>query len=213
MSKRFLFYVLFFAGLAVGFYFIMTLLIPGYGRVKLPVLNKVQPFAFHDQDGKPITEREVAGKVYVAEYFFTTCESICPIMNTNMMAIYDSYKDEPNFLILSHTSDPERDDPARLKFYADSLKVNTRNWWFLTGRKDSLYDAARRSYLLDDPKNNVNSIEDQFLHTQFFALVDKAGRVRKIYDGLKKDELQILKKDIANLLKERIEQKRFVHTF
>lgn len=213
MSKRFLFYVLFFVGLAVGFYFVMTLLIPGYGRVKLPVLNKVQPFAFRNQDGKTITESQVEGKVYVAEFFFTTCESICPIMNTNMKSIYNSYKSEPNFLILSHTSDPERDDPARLKFYADSIQVDTKSWWFLTGRKDSLYQAARQSYLLDDPKNNLARIEDQFLHTQFFALVDKAGRVRKIYDGLKKEELEQLKKDISGLLEERIEQKRFVNTF
>ena len=213
MSKRFLFYVLFFVGLAVGFYFVMTLLIPGYGTVKLPVLNKVQPFTFKNQEGKSISEREVEGKVYVAEFFFTTCESICPIMNTNMKTIYNSYKNEPNFLILSHTSDPERDDPARLKNYADSIQVDTKTWWFLTGRKDSLYQAARQSYLLDDPKNNLGSIEDQFLHTQFFALVDKAGRVRKIYDGLKKEELEQLKKDISGLLEERIEQKRFVNNF
>jgi len=213
MSKRFLFYTLFFVALAVGFYYVMTLVIPGYGRVKLPVLNKVQPFAFKNQDGQTVTERQVEGKVYVAEYFFTTCESICPILNTNMQAIYNSYKDEPGFLILSHTSDPDNDDPARLKFYADSIKVNTKTWWFLTGRKDSLYMAARESYLLDDPKNNVSKIEDQFLHTQFFALVDKSGRVRKIYDGLKKDELEQLKKDIAGLLKEPVEQKRFVTNF
>jgi protein SCO1 len=213
MSKRFLFYTLFFVALAVGFYYIMTLLIPGYGRVKLPILNKVQPFTFKNQDGKLITEREVEGKVYVAEYFFTTCESICPIMNTNMQTIYNSYKNEPNFLILSHTSDPDRDDAGRLKFYADSIKVDTRRWWFLTGRKDSLYRAARESYLLDDPKNNVSNIEDQFLHTQYFALVDKSGRVRKIYDGLKKEELEQLRKDISGLLKEPAQQKVFVNNF
>lgn len=213
MSKRFLLYSLFFVALAVGFYYVMTWAIPGYGRVKLPVLNKVQPFAFTNQDGQKVTEREVDGKVYVAEYFFTTCESICPIMNTNIHAIYNEYKNEPRFLILSHTSDPDNDNSARLKYYADSMKVNTKTWWFLTGRKDSLYMAARESYLLDDPKNNVSSIEDQFLHTQFLALVDKSGRVRKIYDGLKKEELEQLKKDISGLLNEPVEQKRFVTNF
>ena len=105
----------------------------------------------------------------------------------------------------------KNDDPARLKLYADSLKVNTIRWWFLTGKKDSLYIAARNSYLLDDPKNNAQNIDEQFLHTQFFALVDKNGNVRKkIYDGLKKDELEELKKDIAVLLKEPAE-KRFVN--
>ena len=182
MSKRFLLYSLFFVALAVGFYYVMTWAIPGYGRVKLPVLNKVQPFAFTNQDGQKVTEREVDGKVYVAEYFFTTCESICPIMNTNIHAIYNEYKNEPRFLILSHTSDPDNDNSARLKYYADSMKVNTKTWWFLTGRKDSLYMAARESYLLDDPKNNVSSIENKFLHKQKLVLVEKSERVKKIYD-------------------------------
>jgi protein SCO1 len=82
------------------------------------------------------------------------------------------------------------------------MKVNTARWWFVTGRKDSLYLTARNSYLLDDSENNLQNIEDEFLHTQFFALVDKQAQVRKIYDGLKKEELQQLKKDIADLLKE-----------
>ena len=89
------------------------------------------------------------------------------------------------------------------------MEVNTQHWWFLTGRKDSLYNTARSSYLLDDPKNNLQNIEDQFMHTQFFALVDKAGQVRKIYDGLKGQEVAQLEKDIATLLKEPISRKRF----
>jgi protein SCO1/2 len=116
----------------------------------------VQPFSFTNQDGELVTQQDVLGKVYVAEYFFTTCPSICPKMNTNMKKIYEKYKDEPDFLILSHTSDPDTDDPLRLKQYADSLNVNTKKWLFLTGRKDSLYNSARVSYLLDDPKNNAH---------------------------------------------------------
>jgi protein SCO1/2 len=119
-----------------------------------------------------------------------------------MRIIYEAYKNEPGFVIVSHTCDPENDSVAQLKKYSDSLKVNTARWWFLTGRKDSLYLAARTSYMLDDSENNLQNIDDEFLHTQFFALVDKVGQVRKIYDGLKKEELQELKKDIAALLKE-----------
>jgi len=198
--------------LIVGFYFTLTKVIPGYGDVKFPVLNDVKPFSFVNQNGKIISERDVAGKVYVAEYFFTTCQGICPILNTNMKKIYEAYKNEPDFQILSHTCDPDRDSVGRLKKYADSLHVNTGTWWFLTGRKDSLYNTARISYLLDDPKNNRQNIEEQFLHTQFFALVDRNGQVRKkIYDGLKKEELEELKKDIAVLLKEHGSQKRFVN--
>ena len=211
MSKKAIFYILFFTILVVAFYFTLGKIIPGYSDKKFQVLNYVQPFSFTNQDGQRVTQDDVSGKVYVAEYFFTTCQSICPKMNNNMKAVYEEYKDEPDFVILSHTCDPENDDPARLKLYADSLKVNTIRWWFLTGKKDSLYLAARNSYLLDDPKNNAQNIDEQFLHTQFFALVDKNGNVRKkIYDGLKKDELEELKKDIAVLLKEPAE-KRFVN--
>ena len=209
-KKKLFFYLGFFVLLTVGFYFGLTQVIPGYGKVKLPVLSYVRPFHFENQDGKPVDERVIQGKVYVAEFFFTTCKSICPIMNRNLLPIYEEFKNESGFMILSHTSDPETDSAARLKAYAqDSLKVNTERWMFVTGRKDSLYNAARNSYLLDDPKNNIVSIDQQFLHTQFFALVDKAGQVRKIYDGLKKDELEQMKKDIRDLLAEPVKQERF----
>ena len=211
MKKKVIYYLLFFVVLALGFYKVMTLVIPGYGDVKLPVLSRVQPFEFTNQDGKRISERATQGKVYVAEYFFTTCQSICPIMNSNLQSVYDTYKDEPGFIILSHTCDPDKDSVTRLKVYADSLKVNTARWWFVTGPKDSLYYTARNSYLLDDPKNSLLNIEDQFIHTQFVALVDKSGNVRKIYDALKKDELVELNKDIAILLKEPATQKKFVN--
>jgi len=210
MSKKALILTGFFVLLVFGFYFTLTRLIPGYGDKKFLVLNYVKPFSFINQDGRRIDQSDVSGKVYIAEYFFTTCKSICPIMNKNLQQIYEQYKDNPGFVILSHTVDPETDSVGRLKYYADSLKVNTARWWFLTGSKDSLYDAARTSYLVDDPKNNSENIEEQFLHTQFIALVDKNGQVRrKIYDGLKKDELEELKNDIGVLLNEPPGQGRF----
>ncbi|HSZ84525.1 MAG TPA: SCO family protein [Puia sp.] len=203
MRRKILFYVGFFVVLFVLFYVTLTKIIPGYGEVKLPVLNEVQPFFFTDQDGEIISQKDVAGKVYVAEYFFTTCKGICPKMNNNMKEIYADFKDEPDFRILSHTVDPETDTVARMKWYADSMKADSKTWLFLTGRKDSLYRAARVSYLLDDPKNSDEDINKQFIHTQFFALVDKNGEVRKITDGLKKDEIAELKTDIEKLLKEK----------
>jgi protein SCO1/2 len=209
MRRKVIFYVAFFVVLVIGFYVALTQVIPGFGEVKLPVLSHVQPFSFTNQDGQRTTEQSVEGKVYVAEYFFTTCPSICPMLNTNMMKIYEAYKDEPGFMILSHTVDPDNDNAAKLKRYSDSLHVNTQRWVFLTGRKDSLYQMARNSYLLDDPQNNLQNINEQFLHTQFFALVDRSGRVRKIYDGLKKAELEELKKDIKRLLKEHNPGDRF----
>jgi protein SCO1 len=212
MSRKRIFYITFFAVLVIAFYFTMSSIIPGYGQRHYQVLNNVQPFSFINQDGKTVTEKDVAGKVYIAEYFFTTCHSICPILNTNMKKIYEAYKDEPGFAILSHTVDPDNDSVGRLRQYADSLKVDTKTWWFLTGSKENLYNTARISYLLDDPKNNSTNIDEQFLHTQFFALVDKNGQVRKkIYDGLKKDELEELQKDIKVLLQEPPGRPRFVN--
>ena len=193
---------MFFVILFVGFYFVIARLIPGYGKITLPVLNDVRPFSFIDQRGDTITNKDVAGKVYVAEYFFTTCKGICPKLNTNLKSVYEKYKDEPGFLILSHSVDPVTDSVGRLKIYADSLGVDVNHWIFLTGNKDSLYMAARESYLLDDPKNNLTPISEQFIHTQFFALVDKTGNVRKIIDGLKKDELREMDEAIDQLLKE-----------
>lgn len=212
MTRKAIFYTLFFIALFILFYAGLTKIIPGYGEVKLPVLSYVQPFSFTNQDGKKITEKDIAGKVCVVEYFFTTCKGICPKMNNNMKAIFQAYKNEPDFLILSHTVNPETDSVGRMKHYADSLGADSKSWLFLTGSKQNLYNAARVSYLLDDPKNNNDSIGNQFIHTQFFSLVDKSGRVRKIYDGLKKDELAELKKDISYLLKEPVDNSRFANS-
>jgi protein SCO1/2 len=203
MNKKKLGFIIgFFILLFLGFYFALARFIPGYGEVQLPVISHVQAFSFANQEGRLITEKDVTGKVFVAEYFFTTCKGICPKMNANVKKIAVDFAGEPDFRILSYTVDPETDTVARMKHYADSLGADPARWWFLTGRKDSLYHLARGSYLLDDPKNNTTSIDEQFIHTQFLALVDKSGRVRKIYDSLKKDELSELEKDIRTLLKE-----------
>lgn len=200
MSKKKLFYIGFFVVLALVFYFVLTQVIPGYGDRKVNPVSYVRPFGFTNQDGKKVTEKDIDGKVYVAEFFFTTCKGICPDMNNNMRLVYDLLNDEKDFLILSHTCDPETDSVAQIKHYADSMKVNTDKWIFLTGRKDSLYNAARVSYTLDNPENNLLNIDDQFIHTQFWALVDKDGDVRKIYDGLKESEVRALIKDARKLL-------------
>ncbi|MEI6190207.1 MAG: SCO family protein [Chitinophagia bacterium] len=202
MTKKTAFYLLFFTVLLLGFYYFLFRGTDNW-KVKMPVLSYVQPFRFINQDGQAFTDKNLLNKITVVEYFFTTCKGICPKLNTNMKQVYEIYKNEPDFQIVSHTCNPDTDSVSVLKHYSDSLKVNTQKWIFLTGRKDSLYQMARGSYLLDDPKNNVEKIEDQFIHTQFFALVDKQGKVRgKIYDGLKVLEVEQLKQDIAKLLKE-----------
>lgn len=202
MSKKTIFYLLFFTILLLGFYYFLFKGTDNW-KVKMPILSYVQPFSFTNQDGESITDKNLINKITVVEYFFTTCKGICPKLNTNMKQVYEIYKKEPDFQILSHTCNPDTDSVPVLKHYSDSLQVDTKKWIFLTGRKDSLYQMARGSYLLDDPKNNVEKIEDQFIHTQFFALVDRQGKVRgKIYDGLKVLEVEQLKQDIFKLLKE-----------
>jgi protein SCO1 len=196
MSKKAMLYTGFFVVLILVFFLTVRPWIK-----KKDTISVVQPFSFVNQDGKLVTDKDVEGKVYVAEYFFTTCTGICPTLNTNMKRVYEKFKDQKDFLILSHTCDPERDSVPKLKKYADSLGVNTSQWIFLTGRKDSLYTAARISYTIDDPANNLKNIEDDFLHTQYWALVNKNGEVKKIYDGLKEKEINAMIKEIEKTLK------------
>ena len=199
MSKKTIFYIAFFTVLVVGFYVVMTQ-ITDMGKPQLPVLNTVMPFSFIRQDGQQISNKDVLGKTVIVEYFFTTCKGICPKMNRNMAKIHEQLKGEKDFLILSHTVDPDTDSVPTLKRYADSIGADPNKWWFLTGKKADLYKTARESYILDDPKNSSKNISEQFLHTQFFCLVDRDGVVRGIYDGLKKEEIDQLVEDTKLLL-------------
>ena len=211
MSKKLIGYGIF-SVVLVGAFFYFVFAGTDNWKAKLPTVSYVKPFSFINQDGKPVTEDKLKGKVTVVEYFFTTCKGICPRMGNSLTKIYEEFKDEPDFLILAHTVQPETDSVARLKFYADSMHLDTKKWILVTGRKDSLYKAARGSYLLDDPANNVEKLEDQFIHTQFLALVDKAGNVRGgVYDALKEDEMKKLSKDIKGLLKEKAGPNGFVN--
>ncbi len=202
MSKKLVFYILFFSVLTLAFLIALASVIPGFSQKRFPPISKVQPFSFINQDGKIVTEKDLKGKVVAVNYFFTTCNSVCPRMNNNLKPVYEAFKNEPGFLLLSHTSDPMRDSAARLKRYADSMQVDETKWVFLTGRKDSLYNAARHGYKIDNPDNFVENGDNDFLHTQFVALVNKKGDVVKIYDGLKPSELKTMQEDIKNLLKE-----------
>lgn len=210
MNKKLLFYLCFFALLVLAFWAMLAKYTDTFNQSYLPKRGNVQVFSFFNQEGVSFSNDDIKGKVCVVEYFFTTCSSVCPRMNNNMKKIYEAYKDEPDFLILSHTCNPKQDSVATIKRFADSMQVDGRKWIFLTGRKDSLYNMARFSYGIDDPKNQVADINDDFMHSQFFALVDKQGIVRgQVYDGLKEDELKKLKKDIKSLLEEKAVGKNF----
>ena len=236
MKKTFWIYIGFFAVL-LGVFYLLIFRDYDFSASKLAVVNPLVPdFSFVNQDGKKITQRDTDDKVYVVEYFFTTCQGICPKMNANMRRVFDRYKNEPGFLIVSHTCMPEVDSVPVLKAYelkmiggklvkredgsyklTDATSGTTEknpNWQFVTGPKKELYDMARQGYMIDDGKpDSLQRIEDEFIHTQFFALVDKYRRVRGIYDGLKEEEIQKLMTDIKGLLKEKVAPKRFMTGF
>jgi len=200
MSKKTVFYIVFFTVLAVGFYFSLRAVMPGFFNKRMKPIGTVEPFSFINQDGKLFTNEGLRNKVAIVNFFFTTCTTVCPRMNNNLKPAYEALKNNPDVLFLSFTSDPERDSASVLKRYAESMQLNTDKWIFLTGKKDSLYKAARHSFKIDDPANFVNNETVDFLHTQFVALVNKKGEVVKIYDGLKPSELSAIEDDVKNLL-------------
>ena len=144
--------------------------------------STIDAFFFTNQLGKQVTENDVKGKVYVASYFFTTCKGICPEMNANLKKVYEKFKDEKDFLILSHTSDPAVDSVPRMRQYAEALGADPNKWIFLTGRKDSLYNMARFNYAIDDPANNLKDVNDIFKNTGFISQIknDIYGKERMV---------------------------------
>lgn len=180
--------------------------LPYFGKKKYNVTfsdttyHTVKPFCFKNQFNENVTEQTIAGKIYVTDFFFTTCESICPIMSAELERVYKAFYNNPNFLILSHTVEPEVDSvPVMLK-YAKLHGVNNKQWLFLTGSKKALYTMARTSYLLNNEVGNGD--EDDFIHTQNFALVDYDKHLRGFYDGTDSAEVSRLIIDINLLLKE-----------
>jgi len=237
-KKKWAIYLFFFALLLIGFFIALRNEEP-FQNAPLAVINPSIPeFSFTDQNGEAFSKKNTEGKVYVAEYFFTTCKGICPKMNISMKRIYDKFKDKDDFLIVSHTCMPEVDSVSIMKAYenkmingnlyqendgsyklkytsADSTKkyIN-KSWKFVTGKKDELYKLARQGYLIDNGKpDSLQRIENQFIHSQFFALVDRYGRVRGIYDGLIEDEIQKLMTDIPAVLEEKVDHTRFLNGF
>lgn len=169
------------------------------------LFHSVGEFSFTNQLGKTITQEDVKGKNYVVEYFFTTCKSICPIMNGNMMKVAAHIKGDADFKILSHTVKPEQDSVPAMLAYAKAHEADNNQWYFLTGNKRELYDMARYSYLLNTDTTITQPIEDDFIHTQYFVLVDKEHHLRGFYDGTSKEEVAKLISDIDLLKKEQAE--------
>ena len=164
------------------------------------IFHTIQNFNFTNQDGKTVTENDFKGSIYVTDFFFTTCHSICPIMSNQMERIYDKFKNNSEVKFLSHTVDPEIDTVAQLKQYAIKHNADTKQWMFVTGVKKALYDIARTGYLLNAEQGDGGP--DDFIHTQNFALIDKEKRIRGFYDGTDSTDINQLIKDIDLLLAE-----------
>jgi protein SCO1 len=162
--------------------------------------HTVKDFNFIDQDGKTISQKDLDGSVYVTDFFFTTCHSICPVMSTQMERVYLKFKGNPEVKFLSHTVDPEIDTVEQLRSYATKYNADSKQWIFVTGDKTKLYDIARTGYFLDAQEGDGGP--DDFIHTQNFALVDKEKRIRGYYNGIDSTEVDQLIKDIDLLLKE-----------
>lgn len=162
--------------------------------------HKIPAFSFVNQNGKIITDKTYAGKIYVADFFFTTCGSICPKMTNNMALVQQAYLTESRVMFLSHTVFPEIDSVAVLKRYAQEKGVNDRKWNLVTGDKKEIYSLARKAYLavkLGKPSELYDMV-----HTENFVLVDAQKRVRGFYDGTNKEEIERLIADIQLLLQE-----------
>lgn len=166
--------------------------------------HRIGNFSLTNQDGENITLDDVKGKIHVAEYFFTHCQSICPVMNEQMQRVHRKFKSIEDVKILSFTVDPKNDTVQRMKWYANKHKATGSNWHFLTGDKDALYRLARTSYFVLKPAEarNLGDAGSDFIHTNNFVLVDRELRIRGYYDGTKQAEVTKLMHDIELLLEE-----------
>jgi len=175
--------------------------------------EQVPDFKFTDQNNKIVTNTNFQDKVYVVEFFFTSCPTICPEMHKSMLKIQDEFYGNPNFGIASITIDPKRDTPEALKKYGEEHQVSLKNWHFLTGDKDVIYKFSNEGFRLYAGENEEAA--GGFEHSGLFALIDKEGYIRsrtirsgdnenpiKFYDGLDAKQVQMLKEDINLLLKE-----------
>ncbi len=162
--------------------------------------HKIADFSLINQNGDTITQDNYKNKIYVADFFFTTCQTICPIMTDNMVDIQKEIKNDDEVMLLSHSVTPKIDSVAQLKRYAIKKGVIDSKWNLVTGDKGQIYRLARKSYLA--VKDDGMPDDYGMVHTENFMLIDKKRQIRGYYDGTKKDEIQRLLKDIKTLKKE-----------
>lgn len=164
-------------------------------------IHTIPAFSFTNQNGEMVTEKDVAGKIYVTDFIFTRCGSICPMMMTNMATLQEKYINDGEILLLSHSVTPQMDSVPVLKNYAEANGVITGKWHLLTGNEDQIYALAKKQYFAGDTIGYYQS-GNEFLHTENFILVDKHRRIRGVYNGTLALEMERLMDDIATLKKE-----------
>ncbi len=173
----------------------------------IPRNHHIADFELINQDGKIISQKDFTGKIYVAEFFFTTCRTICPKMNSLLQKVNEKFKEDDRVMFLSHTVMPERDSVPVLADYAKRFGADSKKWMFVTGEKKKIYELARKSYFavkLEENfiKGGLPGDEKDFIHTENFVLVDKNKRIRGFYDGTSEKDIDRLIQEIQILLLE-----------
>ncbi len=166
-------------------------------KVTDTLYHTIPPFNMLGQDSVKISNATLKGKIYVADFFFTSCPSICPVMQKNMLKLYKQYKDERDFAFLSYSIDPLHDTPSKLKKYSTQLGADSKKWYFVTGNKDSTYALAEKGYYATAKADST--APGGFVHSGGLILVDKERRIRGIYDGTQEDEVDKLSQDMKLL--------------
>ncbi|MFD2938075.1 SCO family protein [Spirosoma flavum] len=166
------------------------------------IYNHIPSFSLIDQDGKTVNESIVKNKIYVASFFFTRCNTVCPRISSQLTRVQDIFRKNPSIIFLSHSVDPEHDRPAQLKAYAKKYEALPGKWYFLTGTKASIYDLAMHGYYLPTVDAGVKEgkPDETFIHSEKLVLVDKQGIVRGFYDGTDKEDVDRLVLEIRVLL-------------
>ncbi len=162
--------------------------------------HTIADFSLINQNGKTITQNDFKDKIYVADFFFTTCQTICPIMTDHMVQIQKEIMDDDEVMLLSHSVTPQIDSVAQLKKYAIEKGVNDKKWNLVTGEKKQIYELARKSYMA--VKTDGNGDEYDMIHTENFMLIDKKRQIRGYYDGTKSEDIERLLEDIDVLKQE-----------
>lgn len=167
----------------------------------LKAFHQIPDFELTNQKGQVVSEKTFEGKIYVTDFFFTTCPGICLDMTKNMLLIQKAFQDDPNVLLLSHSVTPKEDTVEVLNAYGKRLGVNSSKWHLVTGSRQTIYNLGRKSYFIEEDLGKKKS-NDDFLHTENFVLVDKHRRIRGIYNGLNANDIKQLIADVKTLKRE-----------